>query len=230
MTTAQFHQHLQEATKGFTPVVNATYKQEEYYPIDLSNNNKALHAIDVSSSSEFDTYITQTLKKHNKRVAYGGYIEQRDIYNRSTHFNQNNVVTERNIHLGLDIWIDAGTSVLAALNGEIHSFANNDNFGDYGPTIILKHSISDFTFYTLYGHLSLESLTSLRVGERVKQGEIIADLGTAEVNGDYAPHLHFQIIKDMEEYTGDYPGVTSKQDLDFYKNNCPDPNLLLKIA
>jgi len=49
------------------------------------------------------------------------------------------------------------------------------------------------------------------------------------INGDYAPHLHFQIIIDMEEKTGDYPGVCSENKLEFYKNNCPNPNLLLKI-
>ena len=49
------------------------------------------------------------------------------------------------------------------------------------------------------------------------------------MNGDYAPHLHFQIIKNIADYEGDYPGVSSKNDLDFYSANCPDPNLVLKL-
>jgi len=93
----------------------------------------------------------------------------------------------------------------------------------------LKHDINNVVFYTLYGHLSLESLWQLEVGVEVKQGEQIATLGTAEVNGDYPPHLHYQIIRDIQNYKGDYPGVCSKQDIEFYKQNCPDPNLLLKI-
>ena len=64
----------------------------------------------------------------------------------------------------------------------------------------------------------------------VKKGDIIATLGSAEVNGDYAPHLHFQIIRDMEGKTGDYPGVASARDLKHFQDNCPDPNLLLKIS
>ena len=68
-----------------------------------------------------------------------------------------------------------------------------------------------------------------QVGTEVKQGEQIATLGTAEVNGDYAPHLHFQLVKDMQGFKGDYPGVTNRLDLEFYKTNCPDPNLLLKL-
>ena len=129
----------------------------------------------------------------------------------------------------MDIWTAEGTDVLAVLDGEIHSFQDNANFGDYGPTIILKHTIEDEVFYSLYGHLSRKSLESLQVGQKFKAQEKIAELGAAEENGDYAPHLHFQIIKDLQENKGDYPGVASKKDLDFYLENCPDPNLLLKI-
>lgn len=58
----------------------------------------------------------------------------------------------------------------------------------------------------------------------------MASIGNSEVNGDYAPHLHFQIIKNIEDYWGDYPGVCNTNDLNFYIENCPDPNLLLKIT
>ena len=84
-------------------------------------------------------------------------------------------------------------------------------------------------FYTLYGHLSAESLTNLEIGKVFLKGEKIATLGNYPINGDYAPHLHFQIIKNIEEYKGDYPGVCSATTLDYYLNNCPDPNLLLKL-
>jgi len=54
-------------------------------------------------------------------------------------------------------------------------------------------------------------------------------VGDSSVNGGYSPHLHFQIIKNIEDNFSDYPGVTSKKDLDYYLENCPNPNLLLKI-
>ena len=54
-------------------------------------------------------------------------------------------------------------------------------------------------------------------------------LGESLVNVDYAPHLHFQLIRDMEGNLGDYPGVSSKRKLEFYIDNCPNPDLLLKI-
>lgn len=101
--------------------------------------------------------------------------------------------------------------------------------GDYGPTIILEHQIENITFHTLYGHLSLDSLKDKKVGNFVQKGQQIATLGLPLINGDYAPHLHFQIIMDMENKIGDYPGVCNSNTLAFYLQNCPDPNLLLKI-
>ena len=71
--------------------------------------------------------------------------------------------------------------------------------------------------------------TEKMVGQVIKKGEKIAELGKPPINGDYAPHLHFQIIKNTENKKGDYPGVCSLNELEFYKENCPDPNWLLQI-
>jgi len=131
--------------------------------------------------------------------------------------------------LGIDLWCAAETPVLAAFDGVVHSFQNNTNHGDYGPTIVLKHCIKGVAFYTLYGHLSKSSIKTLHKNTQIVKEQIIGCLGGADVNGDYAPHLHFQIIKNIANYEGDYPGVSSKNDLDFYSTNCPDPNLVLKL-
>ena len=229
MTDNSFSQFIESLSQNFVPVVDSSFSKEDYISIDLSIDNKALEVIDISSSEAFERYINNYLAVNQSKVAYGGYNEIRGIYRRSSHFNQHNPETERNIHLGLDVWCDAGTSVLVPLAGTIHSFEDNKNFGDYGPTIILKHLIQDVTFYTLYGHLSAKSIVDLKVGQYFKVNDVLATLGDASVNGDYAPHLHFQIIKDIQGNRGDYPGVSNKRELDFYLQNCPDPNLLLKI-
>ena len=208
-------------------VLDTELPRSAYVPISLDENNKELQQFDITSSQAWQQYINAYLKERNVQVAWGGYLEKRNIYKRSIHFNADN---ERNIHLGIDLWCDAGTEVLAVLDGEVHSFQNNTAYGDYGPTIILKHSsVNGMTFYSLYGHLSLESLKNLYAGKKVKKGEVIATLGLAAINGDYAPHLHFQLIKDMRGNTGDYPGVCSEKYLDFYRANCPDPNWLLGL-
>ncbi|MBP1839470.1 peptidoglycan DD-metalloendopeptidase family protein [Formosa algae] len=229
MSNRIFISLLKSIDKQFIKVLAPEIALNDYVSIDLSTSNESLQYVNVSSSQDLNQYINLYMAEHGAHIAYGGYMEVRDIYKRSTYFNTAVNTSIRNIHIGMDLWCKAGTPVLAALDGEVHGFKNNMNYGDYGPTIILKHTISDVVFYTLYGHLSSESIATLEVGQQVKQGHKIAELGTSDVNGDYPPHLHFQIIHDIQEYFGDYPGVCSETDLEFYTANCPDPNLLLKM-
>ncbi|MDN3595057.1 peptidoglycan DD-metalloendopeptidase family protein [Zunongwangia endophytica] len=227
---ANFAEYISGLTAGFTPVVGGDLKQEDFIAIDLSANNPELLKLEQLSSEAFSFFIEHNLKVAGKKAAFGGYNEVRKLYQRSRLFNKNvDEFLNRNIHIGLDIWTAEGTDVLAVLDGKIHSFKDNTNFGDYGPTIIVEHNFQEETFYSLYGHLSRNSLKNIEVGQQVQAQSKIAELGAAEENGDYAPHLHFQIIRDIQGNNGDYPGVASKKDLDFYLENCPDPNLLLKI-
>lgn len=209
-------------------VIDQTIDYKDYIAFDLSVSNIDLSKIDITNPTVFERYIEKLFQESDAKVAYGGYNEKRFLYNQSGLFNDDSTY-ERNIHIGLDLWIKAGTKVLAALDGKIHSFKNNIGTGDYGPTIILEHQLDGINFYTLYGHLSSESIIDIKIGTLVKQGCEIATLGEATVNGGYAPHLHFQIIKNIGNYIGDYPGVCSQKDLNYYLENCPDPDLLLKI-
>ncbi|TGV04396.1 peptidoglycan DD-metalloendopeptidase family protein [Flavivirga rizhaonensis] len=227
MILNDFSYFLSSISKNPLRVLDASIPNTKYISLDLSESNKALNNIDVSSSSRLGAYINNHIKKHNALVAYGGYLEVRNIYKRSLHFNKQ-AEDGRNIHLGIDLWCPANTPIDTPLDATVHSFKNNINYGDYGPTIILKHTINKVVFHTLYGHLSLASIKDLKVDQTFKQGEQIATLGDFAVNGDYPPHLHFQIIKDIQNHMGDYPGVCSKKDLEFYIENCPDPNILMK--
>lgn len=224
MTT--FEQLLASQESVF--VIDSSLSIESYVPIDLSIANESLAKQNLNTAIDYENYINRYLEQKRAKVAYGGYLEHRNLYQRSTIF-KNIQTEERNIHIGLDLWIAAGTKVLAALDGSIHSFQNNNHLGDYGPTIILEHVLNNCNFYTLYGHLSLNSIATLKIGQKVSKGEPIATLGISDVNGDYAPHLHFQIIKDLGDYQGDYPGVCSSNNVVYFRENCPNPMLLLNL-
>ncbi|GAB5475159.1 MAG: hypothetical protein Mars2KO_32580 [Maribacter sp.] len=198
-----------------------------YCPLDLSISNVEIQGLQIQDVDECQKYISTILAKSDGKVAYGGYLEKRNLYDDKSAFISKK--THRNIHLGIDFWTKAGTNVIAPLAGTVHSFRNNTAIGDYGPTIILKHSYGSRYFHTLYGHLSLTSLEHLYVGMPVNKGDTLATLGTPDINVGYVPHLHFQIIENMEGQVGDYPGVCSEDSLDHYTRNCPDPNLLLQI-
>jgi peptidoglycan LD-endopeptidase LytH len=197
-------------------------RQKSIIWLDFTAKNTDLEQIDLTDTTIFNEYVFDKLLSNNTQIGIGGYLEHRVIYRRSEHFNQ--VESEsRCIHLGLDIWASAGTEIYAPADGIVHSFANNANFGDYGPTIILEHQLTNQTLFTLYGHLSLESLDGLFEGKIIKKGEQIATIGDYPINGDWPPHLHFQVMNDMLGKKGDFIGVCAISEIEKYKNICLDP-------
>lgn len=196
--------------------------------LDLSKSNPDPEFQKIASLEDLQAYIGHKLGRSNKLYAYGGYGEHRAIYSRFSHFN-NSSQPERDYHLGTDVWCPAHEPLFAPLEGSVHSFANNDNPGDYGGTIILKHQLGGQMFHTLYGHLSLASLKGKKLGQKIAAGEKFATLGDVSENGGWPPHLHFQVIIDMQGYVGDYPGVASSAEKERYLKNCPDPKLILDI-
>jgi len=195
--------------------------------LDFSAQNPDLVLRDLSQTKVFSDYVFEELLSNQSLTGIGGYDENRVIYRHRDHFtNQEN---PRCIHLGTDIWSNAGEPIYAPLDAEVHSFAFNNQYGDYGPTIILKHELGGIHFYTLYGHLSLDSLDGLHEGKKFISGEKFALIGDYPINGNWPPHLHFQIISEMQHYKGDFPGVCSVEDREYYLSICPDPNLILRI-
>ena len=179
--------------------------------------------------SDFHTlqiYVDSALAKAQRTWGLGGYNEERFFYEKSELFKSGSEY--RSIHLGLDICLPAGAPIFAPLEATVHSFQNNANFLDYGPTIILEHKLNSITFWTLYGHLSVESLEGLSEGKNIASGERFATLGAPPVNGSWPPHLHWQIIGDLFGKKGDYPGVATPSEREKYLAVCPDPEILLQ--
>jgi len=164
-------------------------------------------------------------------IGVGRYDEARLLYT-SPMFSPGGALTgeRRVVHLGIDLFTEAGAPVFAPIEGEVYAFAYNPAPLDYGHVIILKHRTSGGrTFYTLYGHLSAESLEGLSVGGPVAKGEKIASLGSPGENGGWTPHLHFQIITDLLDSDCDFPGVCRASQRDIWRGFSPDPNLILGI-
>ncbi|WP_111671582.1 peptidoglycan DD-metalloendopeptidase family protein [Algoriphagus litoralis] len=208
----------------FFPVMGEILTTKNTVTLDFTTENHALTSVDLSNTEAFNRYVFSQLK--DKKYGIGGYLEKRAIYRRSEVF-ATAASDFRNIHLGIDIWTAAGASVYVPFAGKVHSFQDNAGFGNYGPTIILEHSLAGKKLFSLYGHLFQTDLTKLEIGMKLKAGEILCHVGPFPENGDWPPHLHFQLMWDLGENWGDYPGVAAEKDLEFYKENCPDPNLIL---
>lgn len=213
---------------NFAPIMGEKLTLENTLPLDFTASNKNLDAINLSDTAEFDRFVFDQLKNEGKKYGIGGYLENRTIYRRSKVFATGSA-DFRSIHLGVDIWKEEGAPIFAPLAGKVHSFQDNAGFGNYGPTIILEHEIDGKSLFSLYGHLFRKDLEKLQVGQEFNAGELLCHVGPYPENGDWPPHLHFQLMWDLGENWGDYPGVAAEKDLEFYRENCPDPNGMLKF-
>ncbi|MEM9820090.1 MAG: aminotransferase class III-fold pyridoxal phosphate-dependent enzyme [Bacteroidota bacterium] len=191
--------------------------------LELGNNEHFL------SIERFSTRINHLLAEAKVDFGLGGYLEVRPFYTTDAYLVEgNNGPQWRTVHLGLDLWSQAGTAVYAPLDGRVYGITNNEGDCNYGPTIILQHQVDrDLTFYTLYGHLSLHCLGQWSLGQAVKAGTKIAEFGPAPENGNWPPHLHFQIMLDMLGYRDDFPGVAFPEQQAVWQSICPDPALLM---
>ena len=154
-------------------------------------------------------------------------MEHRDWYNRSDHFAGEE---PRTVHLGIDLWASAKTQLFSPCAATVHSFHDNDSYGNYGPTIILEHELNGVSFYSLYGHLTRNSLSDLHGGKRLETGESFAEIGSPPTNGDWPPHVHFQIMTNLLGNSGDFPGVIEASKEDEFRLICLDPNLFLRFG
>jgi murein DD-endopeptidase MepM/ murein hydrolase activator NlpD len=217
---------LEKYRDTIEPIMELEISGHDIIRLDLTGQNEDLRDIDISVKDGFTKYIESALDNYGK-VGIGGYGEDRLIYRHSSLFSGDK--EPRSIHLGIDVWVPADTKIYAPINSWVHSFKNNDRFGDYGATIILEHHLNDLTFYTLYGHLSRSSLAELYEGKEILKGDEFAAVGKYEENGQWPPHLHFQLISDMLGYKGDFFGVAPPSEKDYYMNLCPNPEILIKL-
>ncbi len=233
MKTNSFLELLHKKMPTFCPVLGEHSGLANWVRLDLSIKNKALQTAllpGFSSLKDYKTaledfiirYIAEEGLAEEINIGVGGYGEHRNLYERSPYFKKNDN-QQRCIHLGMDLWLEEGSPIFMPLDGHIHSFQFNQNPLDYGGTIITKHEVEGIPFFLLFGHLSKSSLFFLKEGNPVNKGEVIALLGNPKENGGWPPHLHFQIILDLEGNWGDYPGVATQQDAKAYLKNCPDP-------
>jgi 4-aminobutyrate aminotransferase-like enzyme len=184
---------------------------------------------ELADIEAFTAKIFARMKAAGADVGIGRYNEARLLYTSDVFKSTDG--ERRTIHIGIDLFMKAGSPVFAPLEGVIHSFANNAAPLDYGPAIIVQHEFDDgrVRFFTLYGHLSEGSLEGLRPGKQIKRGDRIASIGAPPSNGGWPPHLHFQIICDMLGKQGDFPGVAHASQREVWLSICPDPNLILGI-
>ncbi len=226
-----FHEFARNNTCALETLFPASHKKT-VYPLDLRVSSKWLgHEQEFNDPDFFQYKINALQKEYSQKFLAGGYLEPRPIYNTAAYEKTGNQGTEhRTIHLGVDFWLPASTPVHVLFDGEIVTAVYDKLDKGYGGLIIVKHSAGNLHFFTLYGHLSKESVSGKKPGQILKKGDFLATLGNYQENGHWVPHLHFQLMLSLLGHKNDFPGVAFHKQTEVWKSICPDPNLLFKLG
>ena len=208
-----------------------TLKKERVVPLDLSISSQWLgQSSDFNNLDWFNYQLAELQKVQPNKIIAGGYLEARPLYTADTYDKTgNNGRESRCMHLGIDFWIPALTPVHAIYDAKVVVSVNDAGDKKYGGLVILSHQEGGFIFYTLYGHLSAASVKQLKIGAQLSQGDKIGEVGNPNENGNWSPHLHFQIMLSLLSYKNDFPGVAYFNEKHTWQSICPNPNLLFKL-
>jgi 4-aminobutyrate aminotransferase-like enzyme/Ser/Thr protein kinase RdoA (MazF antagonist) len=223
---------LQGQSESASPVLGMHLGAGRSLVLDLGVGSTRLGADPAALETALLTRtIFAAMEEAAVRVGVGRYGEARLLY-ASELFGSGagDAQERRTVHLGIDLFVAAGSPIQAPLSGVVHLVARNDAALDYGPLVILRHATeAGRDFFTLYGHLDGDVLGLLRPGQAVARGEPFARVGAPPANGGWPPHLHFQIILDLLELGSDFPGVAHASERAVWTSLSPDPSVLLSI-
>ena len=149
---------------------------------EFTNRGKTFRAVRYTNAEGEANYFTPE-GRSMRRAFLRTPVEFTRI---SSPFNPNRrhpVLNTIRAHKGTDYAAPTGTPVKASGDGRI-KFAGRK--GGYGNTVIIQHGQ---TYETLYAHLNAFH-RNIRSGTRVKQGQIIAYVGSTGLAT--GPHLHYE--------------------------------------
>lgn len=234
-TTPSVRRWIEEHRTEFLPVI-ATPENIMPPRVDLSVGSQFIGDLGLLRDEPRLTQRIDALRhEFGARIAVGEYDEARLVYTSDLFRSEGWDGPEwRTVHIGLDLFAEAGCPVRTPIAGTVHSVRNNLGPGDYGPTVIIEHRVSDrdgapLVFYTLYGHLAVETLRDIHPGLPLSAGATVGRLGVPQVNGGWSPHVHFQIVVDPLDRSGEFPGVARPSERAVWRSLSPAPHALAGV-
>ncbi len=155
-------------------------------------------------------------------LGIGPWGEDRPVYSSDAFRSVFAPDQRRSLHLGLDLFVPPGTKVRTPLDATVVDLFETDTPLDYGHAVLLRHEPDGLAFYSLWGHLSAQAVRDRSIGERLKAGDVIGQLGATHENGNWQPHVHIQLITYRPENAGDIIGAGEAEHRDVWADLFPD--------
>ena len=159
----------------------------------IMDGNILYASLDLQRKKVMDMYLNRTSRVHEYFDAKGRSIKKSLLrtpingarISSGFGLRRHPVLGYSKMHKGIDFAAPRGTPIFAAGDGVITYYKRK---GGYGKFVQIRHNSK---YYTRYAHAS-RFVKRLRVGSRVKQGDIIAYVGTT--GRSTGPHLHYEIM------------------------------------
>ncbi|KQV16308.1 4-aminobutyrate aminotransferase [Rhizobium sp. Root1203] len=221
---------LENNAHDFAAIIRPTVKQPKVATFDFSEAAIETEGWEGLNSAAAENLISARILKEGADFGIGLYGENRAIY-KGDAFETTVASQRRSVHLGIDIFAPAHEPIHAPFGGTV-AFLNDDavQFG-FGPTVLLEHKTNGGDiFWTLYGHLSRDRWATLSIGQAIAKGEAFAAFGTPEENGQWSPHLHFQIVTDHLGLEARMHGVGVAAQWQIWREISPDPSVVFGLS
>lgn len=213
----------------FGPVVAAALDRDHVAILDASLAPERLLHSSRDGGDNLTAWWRAEIARVAPRIGIGRYAENRGIYD---HPDAPREANPRKIHHAIDIFLPAGTEVLCPYPGTIEDFANDTDHHGFGGILILRHETDQgVPFWTFYGHLAPGELTGLKRGQNVTKGAVIGKLAAEAENGDWPPHLHFQLMTHLMGWDAlEVIGISWASQWELWREICPNPNIILNVG
>lgn len=164
------------------------------------------------------------------QLGVGPWGEKRIVYTDKAFESRFQQGRRRDHHLGLDLFMPAGTKLYAPIDGVVKSVEVEKEPLGYGGLIAIEHQPEGCPpFVTLWGHMGHEVLNRLKAGQKLSAGDLIGEMGGISENGGWTPHLHLQISVDTELSATDILGVGEADYLNVWADLFPDASDLIDL-
>ncbi|CAN7650301.1 aminotransferase class III-fold pyridoxal phosphate-dependent enzyme [Ensifer adhaerens] len=221
---------LEKNAHDFAPIVRPSVKKPKVTVFDFSAAGPEAARWSSLDAAEAEARIMAQIGSEGAAFGIGLYGEDRGIYQGDA-YETAIEGARRSVHLGVDIFAPAGEPVSAPFAGKVAYIHDDAVAFGFGPTVLLEHEVEGgLRFWTLYGHLSRNSVAKLAKGQAIAKGEVFAAFGSADENGNWAPHLHFQIVTDHLGLAGQMHGVGVRDQWQVWREVSPDPSVVLGLS